>query len=194
MKQTILPALLLAALMLTASTASAQGLRVNVNGNASATPASVKTQAEVGAGVESRGASSTEARAEMQLNIVKRLSANAARVLEATVNRLEQIIVRIESRITKLKAAGAATLESEEFVSEAKVHLEKAEVSISALSSIELGGETIRENFSEVRSAATEAKLHIRAAHTALMKAVRSLKASGGVKVESEARATTTSN
>lgn len=194
MKQKLFPSLLLATLLLAASTASAQGVRANVNSSATATPASVRTQTEVKAEAQTRAASTSEARAEMQLSIVKRVVSNVTRVLTATVDRLEQIIVRIESRIAKFKAAGATTTESEGFVAEAKVHLDKAEASIRALASVELEGDSVRENFLKVRALAAEAKMHIREAHTSLMKTVRSLKASSGARVEGEANATTTSN
>lgn len=194
MKHKMVPLVVVAAFMLMASSASAQGVRVRVDGDATVTPASARTQAEVRAQVESGRASTTEGRVEMQVNVVKRVVANVSRVLSATAARLEGIIERVESRIAKFKAGGAATLESEGFVAEAKVHLEKAEVSISTLSSLELGEVTLRENMVKVRAAASEAKMHIREAHTSLMMAVRSLKATGGVRVEGGANATTTSN
>ncbi len=182
---------LLAALMLVATGASAQvvqPIRVNVSGNASVAPSEVRANTEVRTEVQTRAASSSEARVEMQTSIAKRKVANTARVLNATVGRLEKIGDRIESRIAKFEDKGATTTDAVKFLAEARAHLEMADTSIEALVAIDLSGESIQVNFERVRTAAREAKMHIREAHTSLMKAVSSLKASAEV----EATATTT--
>lgn len=143
-------------------------------GRASTTP--VRVRAEVRAEIEARQASTTERRVEMQRNLVKRKAEHTARVFTATVERLEKIIVRLESRIAKVKALGGVTTESESFVAEAKNHLSLAKLSLAAFSSIDLSGDKARDNFERVRAVATEVKGHIREAHTSLMKAIRSLK------------------
>lgn len=195
MKRKYVSIALLAALVLAASTASAQGVgevRVRVNGNASVTPVEVKTRAEtnaeVRAGAQSRQASSSEARTEMQTSVAKRKAANTERVFSATVDRLEKIADRIESRIAKFEDKGAPTTDAVKFLAEARAHLDLADTSISAFASLDLSGELLRDNFAKIRTAASEAKMHIREAHTSLMMSVRSLKASAEV----EASATTT--
>src|SRR3989344_5211282 len=121
-------------------------------------------------------ASSTERRVEMQRNLAKRKAEHTARVLTATIERLEKIIVRLESRIAKVKALGGVTTETESFVAEAKNYLSLAKLSIITFSSIDLSGNKARDNFERVRPLAAEVKGHIREAHTSLMKAIRSLK------------------
>lgn len=185
---------LLATLLLAASTASAQGLRVNVTGNASVTPAEteVRTRSEARTEVrteaQTRQASSTEARAEMQAAVAKRKAVNTERVFSATIDRLEKIGDRIESRISKFEDRGASTTDAVNFLAEARMHLELADTSLEAFATLDLSGELLRDNFARIRAAASEAKTHIREAHTSLMMAVRSLKASAEV----EANATTT--
>ncbi|MEK9171626.1 MAG: hypothetical protein AAB782_00090 [Patescibacteria group bacterium] len=125
---------------------------------------------------EERKASSTERRVEMQRGLAKRKAEHTARVLTATVERLERIIVRLESRIAKVRGNGGAVAETEAFVAEAKNHLSLAKSSIALFVSLDLTGQKAQENFERVRTLAAEVKGHIREAHTSLMKAIRSLK------------------
>ena len=99
-----------------------------------------------------------------------------AKTLNATIERLGNIIGRIESRIEKVKSAGGNTVESETAIAEAKKHLQLAKDSMAKLSLVELKNETLRENFTKVKEAAAEVKTHLREAHREMMKAVRSLK------------------
>jgi len=151
MKQSILPTIAGLALLLVATPAGAQGLGQNIMGEVRVeTQAEVQSNreearmnsAEVRTSADERKASSTEKRIEIHASIAKRLAANTARVLTATVERLEQIAVRIESRIEKMKASGATTTESEVAVAEAKSELDEAQNSIDLFASIELDGET----------------------------------------------------
>jgi len=133
---------------------------------------------------ESRRASSTARRIEFQQDIAKRQVENTARVILATIGRLENIIVRLESRIAKIKARGGLTSESEGFVAAARVNLSDARLAVDAFVSIDLSSERALENFQRIRAAAAEAREHIRAAHRNLMMAVRSL---GSVEMNLEA-------
>ena len=133
---------------------------------------------------ESRRASSTARRIEFQQDIAKRQVENTARVILATIGRLENIIVRLESRIAKIKARGGLTSESEGFVAAARANLSDARLAVDAFVSIDLSSERALENFQRIRAAAAEAREHIRAAHRNLMMAVRSL---GSVEMNLEA-------
>lgn len=125
---------------------------------------------------ELRRASSTEKRIAFQQEAAKRQLENATRVILATIERLEKnLIVRIESRIAKVKAEGGVTSESEGFLATAKTHLSEARTVVGTFASIDLTSVKARENFEKVRAAAKEAREHIRTAHQALMMAVRSL-------------------
>src|SRR3989344_482514 len=133
---------------------------------------------------ESRRASSTARRIEFQQDIAKRQVENTARVILATIGRLENIIVRLESRIAKIKARGGLTSESEGFVAAARVNLSDARLAVDAFVSIDLSSERALENFQRIRATAAETREHIRAAHRNLMMAVRSL---GSVEMNLEA-------
>jgi exonuclease VII small subunit len=130
-----------------------------------------------------RKASTTERRIEMQQGLAKRKAEQAARVLAATIERLEKIVSRIESRVEKLKASGSETGEAETFVAEAKTHLSEARKSLEKFSSISITADRARENFEAVKLAAAEVKMHIREAHRSMKNAVRALK---GERPESE--------
>jgi len=178
-------------LVAVATPAFAQGVRINLTGDATSTP--VKVRAEAKAEMEARKASSTERmaerkaevqvrqasstakRVEMQRGIAKRKAEHTARVLTATVERLEKIITRLESRIAKVKANGGVTTESEGFVAEARTHLSLAKTSIALFASVDLSGDKASENFERVRNIAAEVKEHLREAHRSLVQAVVSL-------------------
>ncbi len=127
------------------------------------------------AAAESRRAEAGAKRVEFQQNIAKRKTEQTKKVVLATIERLEKIIVRLESRIAKVETAGGAASESKEFVVAAKVNLSDAKASAGALVGIDLSSEKARENFERIRAAAAAAREHIRDAHRNLMMAVRAL-------------------
>lgn len=170
---------------------SAQSTSVGSSLNATVTPK--KTRADIQAEIDLRRASATERREErqeniderrasatakrieVQQNIAKRQVEHVSKVMLATIERLEKIIARIESRISKLKAEGGNVSESESFVALAKTDLAEAEVLIEAFVSIDLSSDKAQENFKRIREAAAKAREEIRSARTNLMKAVRLL-------------------
>lgn len=135
---------------------------------------------------EAKRAEMQARRTEFQREIAMRKAENTARVISATIERLEKIITRIESRIDKVRARGGVTLEAEGYVAAARNNLSDARVSVNAFASIDLSGETAQDNFERVRAIAAEAREHIRAAHQNLMLAVRTL---GSVEVSVEVTA-----
>jgi len=191
MKQRIIPFVLVLAVVAVATPVLAQDIRANVSGIATGTP--IKTRADVRTDIKERKATSTERRVEMQIGLAKKKAEHAARVLTATVERLERIITRLESRIAKVKAAGGATTEAEAFVAEAQTHLSLAKSSIALFASLDLTGQKARDNFEKVRAVAAEAKGHIREAHKSLKEAIRSLKGVRRDGVRGEATTTATS-
>ncbi|MCR4279371.1 MAG: hypothetical protein NUV78_01390 [Candidatus Zambryskibacteria bacterium] len=198
MKLKTLTTLAALALMLAASPASAQGIRVDLESRATVTPArtnaEVRTQAEVRSGAQTEGSAEQRAvrderRAEIQANVAKRVTSNTARVMNAMANRLEGIIERLESRIAKVEAEGGVTAEATAHVEAAKDHLALAQTEIAAFATVDLSADTLRENFQTVRNLATEVKMHFRETHTSLMNAVRVLKGMSSARVEAEAEA-----
>ncbi|MBI2673993.1 MAG: hypothetical protein HYX23_01800 [Candidatus Zambryskibacteria bacterium] len=126
--------------------------------------------------IEARRASSTAKRIEFQQEIAKRKVERVTKVMLATIERLEKIIVRIESRIAKIKTRGGDTTESEKFVAEAKTNLSDARVKVGAFAGIDLSSAKAAENFERIRAAAAAVREIIRTAHENLMMAVRSLR------------------
>ncbi len=187
MKQRIISATIALLVLAVATPALAQTAGVNVSGSATATP--VRVRGEARTEMEVRKATSTERRVEMQRGLAKKKAEHTSRVLTATVERLEKIIARVESRIAKIKSLGGVTTESEAFVAEAKNHLSLAKGKIALFASLDFSGDKAQENFEKVRALATEVKGHIREAHTSLKNAVRAL---GKVKAELKANATST--
>lgn len=141
---------------------------------------------------ESRRTEMQDKRAEFREDIAKRKVENTERVITITIERLERIIVRVESRIAKIKAQDGVTTESEDSVSVAKGHLADAKASLAVFVSIDLSGETAESNFERIRAVAAEVREHIRAAHQNLMIAVRSLSSvEVGLGLEAEAGVST---
>jgi hypothetical protein len=143
---------------------------------ASSTSSTTQRMMEKKGELEVRKASSTEKRIGMQQGLAKKMAEHTAKVFNATVERLEKLIERIESRIAKVKADGKDTSVSEGFVAQAKAHLSEAKTSIARFASIDLSADKAKENFSAVKEVAREVKEHIKEAHKALSEAVRALK------------------
>lgn len=114
-------------------------------------------------------------RVEFQQDIAKRKVEHTSEVILATIERLEEIIIRLESRIAKVQAQGGITSESERFISLARVNLSDARAAVDAFAGIDLSSEKAAENFERIRGIAAETREHIRAAHQNLMMSVRSL-------------------
>ncbi len=152
---------------------------------ASSTERMNERRVEIKTEIEARKASSTARRVEIQQNIAKRKAEHTAKVLTATVERLETLITRIESRIAKIKANGGAVLEAEGFIAEAKTHLTEARASIAVFASIDLSGDKAKENFEKIRQTASDVKTHIKAAKEALRDALKELKGSGSANATS---------
>ena len=130
---------------------------------------------------EARKASTTARRIEIQQDVAKRLAEHTGQVLTSTVERLENILARLESRIAKIKANGVDTSLPESFVVETKTHLSEARRSIEIFASIDLTGDKAKENFQKIRETAAQVKVYLKEAQESLKKAVRALKPEGKV-------------
>lgn len=173
-------------------------LRERVNARMGSTsPAQIR--AEVKARIDARLASSTARRAsstarriELQQNIAKRQADHAGKKLLATIERLEGIADRVESRIGKVEALGGNASTSVAALADARTHLSEARIALEAFSSVDLTSEKLSENFERVRAAAAEVKEHLRLAHRSLVKAILSLKPGRTTNNATSTRATTT--
>jgi hypothetical protein len=138
--------------------------------------AEVENEDDANEGAE-KSEEAQERRVEFQQDIAERHAENVSRVISATIGRLEKIIERIGSRISKLQENGIDTTEAEGYIKSAKEDLINARASVSAFASIDLSSADAQTNFEKVRAAAKEAAGHIKSAHGNLRLAVSSLKA-----------------
>ena len=193
----ITTSVLLLVLLTLALPVSAHGEEANVGASLRAST-SIKTRMEVRADIEARRASSTEhrkdrreeiknniaerkassteRRVDIQINLAKRKVEFVKRVILATIERLEKIMARIESRIVKVEERGGDTNEAKGFIALALDNLVDARVAVDAFVNLDLSSDKARENFELVRAAAAEAREHIHAARENLLKAIRSLR------------------
>lgn len=157
--------------------------------------------------LKDRKASSTEEKVErIKEKVENRFKKMTAR-FQATIEREESMMARIVSRIEKIKTAGGKTEVSEKFISDAKVHLEKAKASLASMLTNTQATATSEINASttETRKLAKnalislqkvvkEAEGHIREAHALLVKAVTNLKGMSSENKKMERNATSTDN
>ena len=165
------------------SSVSAQEASLNTSVNTEAIQVQAQMRAEIEARrakaderreaarieAEARRAEAQSKRVEFQQAVAKRQVENTARVILATIERLENIIVRLESRMAKIKAQGGVTSESETFVAAARANLSDARLAVDAFVSIDLSSERALENFQRIRATAAETREHIPAPHPNLI-------------------------
>ena len=125
--------------------------------------------------MEAKRAEIKAKRVEFQQDIAQRKVENASRVISATIDKLENLVTRVESRISKLEANGGDTTASKSHIALAKGSILKARAAVEAFASIELTSDKARDNYEKIRVAAAEVREHIRTAHRELMQAVRLL-------------------
>jgi hypothetical protein len=100
----------------------------------------------------------------------------ADRIFTATIDRLDKIIVRINSRLAKLDAAGGSTTEAKGDVSLAQGNITDAKAQISIFSSIDLSTttststSTLATNYQAARVAAVKARESLTLAKQNLMR------------------------
>ncbi len=125
---------------------------------------------------EAKRASSTLKRVELRMDVAKKKLENTLRKMNATIEHLENIIARVESRIAKIKANGGVTTEAETQIALAKSEITAAKVAITATGSVDISSEDkTKANFDRIRTAGAGVVEHLRKAHNYIMMAVRSL-------------------
>lgn len=219
MKQRLITSLILLSFVIGVTPALAEGLSGKLKVRADDSSGSIRVQAEGKAEIENDDdesdddatstksesredraetkASSTDRRIKLFRSLAERKAEHAGQVFLATIERLEKIADRIDSRIAKVEAEGGFATESKTFVAEARGHLAEARTNVEVFASIEFTADTASENFGRVRDAAVAVKMHLREAHRSLMMAVRSLKPgnstnNGGATTTASTTATTT--
>lgn len=130
-----------------------------------------------------------EERRETALSVIKerldKFSENVVKRFNAAIERLETLANRIDSRIAKMEEEGLDVLNAKELLSIAEVKIETAKTSTAGISlesqavvsdSDTSSTTTIKANFDTLRRQIETAKTDIKAAHTALVDVINTLK------------------
>jgi len=121
---------------------------------------------------------STQLQARAQERILN-LAANMSNRMEAAITRIENISIRLESRISKLSAQGIDTAEAELQLAGAKLSIEAATESIAEIDELVTSmvmGEAARKGWIEVRKTFLTTRDHLRTAQAELRASVAALK------------------
>ncbi len=139
-----------------------------------------------------------EKRVEIKAQLVARAKANIeqfARVLTAAIEREQKLSERVASRIDKLAADGKEVSAAEASLTVAATELAAATADLESLKAkAEVSADvaanastTPKDAFGEIRPLLESAKKHVRAAHDAIVKAVKSLREISTPKASAEA-------
>jgi len=131
---------------------------------------------------EARMEAKEERRVALQKQLQDRivnLASNVASRLNAATSRMENIIGRLDSRITKLKAVGVDTASAEAKLVEAKNALAETRAKLASLGSVHAAvtGETPRESYATIRAEFLAVRDGIKQTHALLRETVTLLKA-----------------
>lgn len=142
--------------------------------------------------IKDKRASSTEARKENAqerfARIKEQLAKNFGNMVEriqATIERQEKIMAKINTRIEKIKSEGGSTTEAESHVANAKTNIDKSKVALEALKTSSsnaannLSSTTVavkKETMDKMREENKKITDGLKEAHRSLEKAVTSLK------------------
>ena len=123
-----------------------------------------------------------ERRTQLQVRAQERilnLAANMSNRMEAAIARIENISIRLESRISKLSAQGIDTTEAEAALASAKLSIEAAALSITAIDELvttTVKAEDARKDWIEVRKTFLATRDHLLTARAELRASVAALK------------------
>ncbi len=148
--------------------------------------------------MKNRIASSTQARKENAQErfsrIKEQLSKNFRNMLEriqATIERQERIMAKINTRIEKIKSEGGNTADAEKYVAEAKVNIDKSKVALETLKTSStnaannLSSTTVavkKETMDKMREENKKITDGLKEAHRSLERAIASLKGLSRIK------------
>jgi hypothetical protein len=135
-----------------------------------------------------------DARRENAEKIVRFHGDLMVRRFNAAVDRFEKIIVRIDSRIAKLKAEGKVTTEAEKFQADGKVSIAIAKTSIATIPDLlasALAQNTLTGSFGDLEKVAVGIRTNLLSAQKSLLGANESLRE---LSVGGSASSTTSAN
>jgi len=128
-----------------------------------------------------------EQRGKLREAAARRIESFFARMykrFEAAVERLDQLAIRIGSRIEKLKERGIDTSKSESLLATGKTRIQEAKdilLDVKGTDTAITESDTPKDVFMNVRDELKRAKEALKEAHAALVQSIRALKASAGI-------------
>lgn len=135
--------------------------------------------------IRDKFASTTQMRREKMREFLKKHFEKMLKRIEATIQRQETILARINSRIQKIKTGGGNTTEAEKLTVEAKIKIDAAKVSFETLKT-EVGNGVNdlstttdgvkKENMEKMRNSERTISKNLKEAHLLLEKALGSLR------------------
>lgn len=148
--------------------------------------------------IKDRIASTSSARREKMKEELKKKFDRMIKRIEATIQRQETIMGKINARISKIKTGGGNTTEAEKFVSDAKTKIDTAKTDLQTLKTTAASGaqdlstttdSVKKETLDKMRDVNKNIEKNLKEAHNLLEKALGSLK---GMSQLNNGRATTT--
>lgn len=139
-----------------------------------------------------------EDRKERMMKELKRQYDKMLKRIEATIQREETLMGKLNDRIAKIKAAGGTTAEAEKMTADAKVHIDAAKTDLASLKlNASTTAQTLstttnavkKENLDKMREIEKGIEKHLKEAHKLLEKAVGNLRGMSQLK---NGKATTT--
>lgn len=139
-----------------------------------------------------RQADARERMQEKRSEILKHMSEQMFKRMEAAIERLTKLSDRVDSRIQKLKEQGVDTTKSEALIKTTRVKITEATTAVEAAKQEMEGAATLADTSAsstkpvdagkKVRDQLEKARVAITAAHKSLVAAVESLKASSALR------------
>ncbi len=131
-----------------------------------------------------------DSRGEIKKEIASKRVNQTLKVYTEAANRLDKIVVRIEARIAKIKAAGGDTTAIQTSLDLGKTKLAEARAGIAAFAAIDVSSATSTSTaqtlFNTVKIAAAKAKEALKVAHSSFVKTITLIQGAEKIVKENE--------
>ncbi len=177
-------------------------VRAEVNAEAQASTSNLKLKNQTEPAKGNNASSTASIKEKIELKLEKRLEKMVERY-QATLDRENSILRRVESRIEKVKNTGGNIETASKLALEAKTEIGLATSSLATFkttivsidnattSATSTPGQITKENMKKLKKLSAEVEKHIRLAHKAMVNAVVSLKGASGLNATSSAEVKT---
>ncbi len=131
-----------------------------------------------------------DSRGEIKKEIASKRVNQTLKVYTEAADRLDKIVVRIEARIAKIKAAGGDTTAIQTSLDLGKTKLAEARAGIAAFAAVDVSSATSTSTaqtlFNTVKTAAAKAKEALKTAHASLVKTITLIQGAEKIVKENE--------